>query len=128
MIWKQTQKIRLLDNLMQYSDEDLIVDGRVPCVLNATVEDELRLYNLDRKQQKVVIDEFEELMKKPIQDTDYISSFSGGQRCVLALLGSLASPATNIRLCQILRQLDTEKTRILFKNGYNSPTKNITII
>ena len=108
VVYLKSSMKSLFQNLGQYSDDYLILDGLIPIVSLGYVKEEFILYNIDEGQYQEILDIFTQISEKLINENTLISKLSHGQKIILSALIALHSPAK----------------RILFRNFFTSVSRD----
>ena len=102
-----------LELLQEYGQEYLLLDGRRPCVTDATVNEEFCLHGLEPAQAEGILSEFYDIAGQKLERTSNIRELSGGQQVILATLIALKSRAKRLLFANFFLALhDSKKARL----------------
>lgn len=99
----------------KYGEEYLIFDGRIPILSNATVLEELRLYNIPSQKHHKIMDLFEKITDKQINSEHKTGELSGGQKTILSIIIALESAAPKILFINFFKSLHQNKKNIIME-------------
>lgn len=86
----------LKKNIELYSKDYLIMDGLIPSISSGQIQEEFKLYNIDKSQYKKILNNFLDITDKEVNENYLISELSHGQKLILSALIVLNSTAPKI--------------------------------
>lgn len=86
----------LKKNIELYSKDFLIMDGLVPSISLGQIQEEFRLYNIEKSQYEKILNDFFEITDKKVNENYLISELSHGQKLIISALMVLNSSAKKI--------------------------------
>lgn len=102
-----------LELLQEYGQDYLLLDGRRPCVTDATVNEEFSLYGIDAAQMDDILAEFQDIAGQQLERASNIRELSGGQQVILATLLALKSRAKRLMFVNFFLALhESKKARL----------------
>ncbi len=101
--------MKITELLDRYSDKYLICDGEQPLLTYGSVAEEMMLYNIADEAQNKILSGFTAITGKILSPDTNTNQLSGGQKVILAVLLSLASPSPALLFHNLEHGLDKDK-------------------